>query len=398
LAQVFSSAFNSYTFLFTYTQHTHKHLRKLSTQHNTLMFSSGLKGKGSKGKGKGGYFNKAGSKGNLAKGGDKGGLVKGEDRKKQFHDLCNKIIPVVADVIDEKGGFCSLAQINADPRIVEALSVLIPGGFPTKLKTVIDEFPDYISSFEGGRVATALGYENGHVNPDGTIVPKEKEKKEKKERSGGEGLHVKEDTTVTPHSVSMAAAAYDEQNNQARPEKTVNNLMEVSKKLQRVCSRGTAQEFEAVVNEAIQIRDQYTFTSPENAAAIIVRIIRSLEAQGKTVSMSVLASTPEITALRPSLGAKLSKFMKEREEAFIVTQDGEGPQLLVEVNPAYKVPKSAKRLGAPSAQAKSKAIKGASKGQHRILGVGIGRLPVQTYVNRGIPQRSVPVAKRPRFA
>jgi len=107
----------------------------------------------------------------------------------EYAAVVSDIMPLISEVIDEKGGFCALSELGQDPRVSEAI-LSIPAGMPRSVKKVCEQFPDFISFFEGGRVATAKGYENGHVNQDGTInvVPKNKKKQKSKESGATSGI------------------------------------------------------------------------------------------------------------------------------------------------------------------------------------------------------------------
>jgi len=117
------------------------------------------KGKGKFGKGKGGKRKPTKKK---AKG------MTPEQREATFKTHAMKVAPTICEAIDKRGGFCNLGDIALEPKVITALKGM-PEGFKKTAKAVIDKFPDFFSFFEGGRVATAKGYEAGLVNPDGTI-------------------------------------------------------------------------------------------------------------------------------------------------------------------------------------------------------------------------------------
>jgi len=93
-----------------------------------------------------------------------------------FLTFATNIVPTIAAVVDEHDGFCSIGVLGNDQRIKDALAT-IPDGHKRSVSAVVSKFPDFISTFDGGRVATAKGYENGLVNQDGTINAKPKPKK-----------------------------------------------------------------------------------------------------------------------------------------------------------------------------------------------------------------------------
>lgn len=272
------------------------------------------------------------------------GKVKGaptpdqEERKKQYLEICTHIVPKIAQVIDEKGGFCSLSHVSDDSRVKQALAT-IPQTFSKKVKSVIDLFPDFISQFDGGRVATAKGYEEGLVNADGTVNPKpkgqppaprdpnapKKEKKVKKEpgvnvNGGGEA------GGATPGAAPGAGAAPQPQ--QQGPVQ----LMQVSKRLRTLCDpkNGTEEEFEAAYQEAVNARLGFIFCSKEEAINIIGNAIQVLVTKGKLPRIGVLAGSTQIQALQHVMGTKLAKFVELNPDSFIVDKE----QGIVNVHPS----------------------------------------------------------------
>lgn len=113
-----------------------------------------------------------------------------------FLQIATNIVPTISLVIDEKGGFASLGEVSQDPRVLEALAT-IPDGHKKTAKAVVEKFPDFISCFEGGRVATAKGYEAGYVNYDGTVNPKPKKKPEVKKEQPVAAPIVKKELPVS---------------------------------------------------------------------------------------------------------------------------------------------------------------------------------------------------------
>jgi len=94
----------------------------------------------------------------------------------EYNRICGEIAPLIASVIDSFGGVSSVGIVSNDPE-VKKLIEKIPTGFSTKVKKIVEMYPDYIVQLEGvaGDLATAAGYENGIVSTDGTI-DKEKRK------------------------------------------------------------------------------------------------------------------------------------------------------------------------------------------------------------------------------
>jgi len=122
----------------------------------------------------------------------------------EFYTLSTDIVPFVAESIDKKGGFCSIGEVANEDKIKELLATL-PPPMPRKLKAVIDLFPEFVTCFEGGRVATAKGYELGLVNADGTVNAEavKKQKEEQKKASAA----LKTQTPAAPTKPGQQAGA-----------------------------------------------------------------------------------------------------------------------------------------------------------------------------------------------
>jgi len=96
------------------------------------------------------------------------------NQDEEYNRICGEIAPLIASVIDSFGGVSSVGIVSNDPE-VKKLIEKIPTGYSTKVKKIVEMYPDYIVQLEGGDLATAAGYENGIVSTDGTI-DKEKRK------------------------------------------------------------------------------------------------------------------------------------------------------------------------------------------------------------------------------
>merc|ERR1711915_794390 len=82
------------------------------------------------------------------------------------------------------------------------------------VKLIMEQYPDFISFFEGGRVATAKGYDNGYVNADGTVntaTVKKKKKGNNKENAAGTANDNQKPKAITEDKeiVKKDMAAYD---------------------------------------------------------------------------------------------------------------------------------------------------------------------------------------------
>jgi len=105
----------------------------------------------------------------------------------EFTSFCEAAFPQVAAAIDSKDGFCTLEDVQSHPQVKEAIANPPANCQKVTVKVIMEQYPDFISFFEGGRVATAKGYDNGYVNADGTVnaaAVKKKKKGNKSENAG----------------------------------------------------------------------------------------------------------------------------------------------------------------------------------------------------------------------
>jgi len=132
-------------------------------------------------------------------------------KEASFLPHATRVIPIISSVIDEKGGFASMGEVGRDSRVAEALA-LIPDGHKKTVKAVVDKFPEYVTSFDGGRVATAMGYDTGRVSLDGTVQKKPKDPKSKKKGAASAAAAPASpppppaSTTAVPSKAKSAAA------------------------------------------------------------------------------------------------------------------------------------------------------------------------------------------------
>jgi len=156
---------------------------------------------------------------------------------KEFTTFCETAFPLIANAIDSKDGFCTLEDVQSHPNVKEAISKPPANCQKVTVKIIMEQYPDFISFFEGGRVATAKGYDNGYVNADGTVNADAVKKKKK----------------------AGAQANKENAGNQApaeQPEKKQSPEMEAFDKLlaefQKVLKNGTDKEMEVLYNKVHQ--------------------------------------------------------------------------------------------------------------------------------------------------
>lgn len=253
-----------------------------------------------------------------------------EEQKQQYYEICSTIVPMISEAIDQAGGFCSLGEVSKDQGVIQAMEV-IPAGFSKKIKNVIDLFPDFISYFDGGRVATAKGYENGLVNADGTINNVKKPKKGEQPRA---------EVVAAVQQAVQNVYSTEETETKGKPEVTVHCYGMMGKKLQEACMHGSDAAFAAVMEEARIYRYNQSPNAQEEAKRIIVDCVQSIVGSGKKPTLNVLTSNQAVIDLQPVTGRKLKKFLEEHADTFIIREvphENGGPHkdLVVDVNQAF---------------------------------------------------------------
>lgn len=238
-----------------------------------------------------------------------------EEKKAQYYEICSQVVPTISEAIDRNGGFCSLAEVVKDPAVMAAMET-IPAGFSKKIKSVTDLFPDFISYFDGGRVATAKGYEDGLVNADGTInnVKKANKKREKPEPDmfAPSGQEVTHDFSYIPPETNTVANTN---------EVPVHNFGMMGKKLQDACMHGTDEYFAAVMEEARQYRYNQSTPAQEDAKAVIADCVQRAVQANKKPTLNFLTTRPEIVELQPVIGRKLKKFLEQHPDTFTIREE-----------------------------------------------------------------------------
>lgn len=262
-----------------------------------------------------------------------------EERKQQYYQICSTIVPIIAQAIDEAGGLCSLGELGKDQSVIDAMAT-IPVGFSKKIKNAIDLFPDFISCFDGGRVATAKAYDDGLVNKDGTIN-KDLVKKAKK------GEHPELQAPPMGRDVAQDSYSMDGTGMREPPEVAAHNFGMMGKRLQEACMRGTDEVFAAAMEEARYLRYRQSSEAQDEAKRVIIGCIRSIVASGKQSTLSLVATRPEVLELRPIIGRKVKKFLDEHTDTFTIREvphENGGPHqvLVVDVNPMAHVPEPAR--------------------------------------------------------
>lgn len=101
---------------------------------------------------------------------------KREEMEALYDQIMTKMAPLMASVVDTFGGVATVNLIMNDAELCELVNE-IPHGYPKHLRKIVPKivemFPEYIVMLEGdnhhGFIATALGYENRIVSPDGVV-------------------------------------------------------------------------------------------------------------------------------------------------------------------------------------------------------------------------------------
>lgn len=300
----------------------------------------------------------------------------------EYHNICAGIIPLISDVIDEKGGLTTLAAIGIDPRVKEAVNQFSPGQ-SRKTRDIVKRFPEYISMFpKGGLVATAKGYEEGLVNDDGTISqelldqliqqPRPKKAANAQAQNGG----MKTFTQQQGPQPMLTGTALIRLNQE---------LLRVSKELQKACMSQNQQVFEGLFHEMVQLRakrwpekkgglqvrgrSQNTAHPPASARHLqqnrvvqfngpthtsttsrhppadpalveqyidtIVSIVRQFEASGREPNLAELSNQEAIKDIKQQAGTKVSNIVKSNPHALTFREEGVQNPVLV-VAPTYR--------------------------------------------------------------
>lgn len=250
-----------------------------------------------------------------------------EAKAQQFYDICQSIVPTISEAIDNAGGFCSMGEVSKDPNVIQALQQ-IPDGFSKKVKNIIDLFPDFISYFEGGRVATAKGYEEGLVNPDGTI------NKVKKSKTGEPAQT--QFTAVAEAKNACPAAAQPRE----KGEVVAHNFGMMGKLLQEACMHGSDEELAAAFEEARAFRLNHSPAAQEEAKRVLVDCIQRIVESGKKPTLNFLSQREDVVALAPVIGRKVKKFIEEHSDTFIIRKEAHPnnaahEDLVVDINQSF---------------------------------------------------------------
>lgn len=93
--------------------------------------------------------------------------------QQSYSEILDTLIFYVNEFVDNQGGLASLSLLSSDTQ-VKGLQDRIPEGFEKRLSKILDQYKDYFSLLEGGRVATYKGYENGLIDESGRVAKKTK--------------------------------------------------------------------------------------------------------------------------------------------------------------------------------------------------------------------------------
>merc|ERR1711915_128351 len=247
---------------------------------------------------------------------------------KEFTAFCEQAVPQIAGAIDSKDGFCTLEEVQAHPAVKEIMTNPPAICKKVTVKLIMEQYPDFISFFEGGRVATAKGYDNGYVNADGTVNTATVKKKKK-------GKAITEDKEI----VKKDMAAYDKL------------LQDFQKILKTGTTHEMEQQYQKVAIERKKLKKNGTLVLPKEKKRImkpevksssdtfnldvIIKAMQAVKQEGKTCTVGHLAMREDIRAL--GLG-KLGNYISKHPDALIVTPSGDKPphDKDISVKPSYK--------------------------------------------------------------
>merc|ERR1711915_519159 len=247
---------------------------------------------------------------------------------KEFTAFCEQAVPQIAGAIDSKDGFCTLEEVQAHPAVKEIMTNPPAICKKVTVKLIMEQYPDFISFFEGGRVATAKGYDNGYVNADGTVntaTVKKKKKGNNKENAAGTANDNQKPKAITEDKeiVKKDMAAYDKL------------LQDFQKILKTGTTHEMEQQYQKVAIERKKLKKNGTLVLPKEKKRImkpevksssdtfnldvIIKAMQAVKQEGKTCTVGHLAMREDIRAL--GLG-KLGNYISKHPDALIVTPSG----------------------------------------------------------------------------
>jgi len=178
--------------------------------------------------------------------------------KEEFMTYATNIVPVISEVIDEMDGFCTVNDVMANQRVIEQMKTLPAHLQCYNAQKVMLQFPDFISFFEGGRCATAKGYEQGYVNGDGTvnaIAKKGNKKKNKKPKTATATTTTTAPVTTTkPTTTTGPTKPVQGQKKGGKPDEA--KLQAQLQTFNQSVTKGSVQDMEQAFKELMTIRRQ----------------------------------------------------------------------------------------------------------------------------------------------
>lgn len=264
--------------------------------------------------------------------------MQSEPIKPEVQEKIDELVPAMAAVIDEHGGLCRLDMVTSDAR-VRRIRNNIPEPYKriTKLLTD-DEYTQYFTLLDDSdKIATALAYEKGLVNPNGELTDEgraflEKKKQEKSHYppqqdqaeprpKGGKGTPAGKGTVIPPKSASKGApkgrgstAGLDLHS----PEAHFATLPAVLEEFGKVAKTGTDEELQKVftVVQACRWRLGIHLKRPAATPTAPAKAPPSKGGKGKGKSDAPMTTPtrPEISPQEPAKGPKPPKNMKACDE------------------------------------------------------------------------------------
>lgn len=310
----------------------------------------------------------------------------------EFYTLSTDIVPFVAESIDKKGGFCSIGEVANEEKIKELIATL-PPPMPRKLKAVIDLFPEFVTCFEGGRVATAKGYEAGLVNADGTVnaeaVKKQKDE-QKKAGQNASALAPKPPTKPGQQAATAPAAGTGPAPPSNHKKHLVKQMADIGRKMEDTLMTASEKDFNILVKRASTTSDKLmtmigavkppasgfapaaksaitppgqkiapgtataaptaggalktpektVFIAGEKTRTEILKLIctamKEIEEKGKGPTVANLSSKPEIAAVKGQVsGGKIVKLIEECQDLFTTVRQEGNPEIKVSIKPGH---------------------------------------------------------------
>jgi len=236
--------------------------------------------------------------------------------------ILDALLPCVAAKIDGNGGVLAIADICAMQDIKDQLAQ-IPACFPKALPQILSQWADFFVMMPHGLVGTAIGYDTGLIQQDGTLDPAF----ESTFLPNGKSAHV-----AAPHA---APTVY-----QAIPTNEPIDLAEAASELSRLCYVLEDDDacFKAFQKVRIARQQARGDSRPKSTAAslvtgisagltrlekrreILTRTFEKLNASpDKSIMMNMISQDQFIRELKNGAVTSFKKWFESFPENFIIT-------------------------------------------------------------------------------